>query len=54
MTAIEALAGRTELAAGKISRGHNVKLGYLSQHAEELGELAAAVDARLASEGGEA
>jgi ATP-binding cassette subfamily F protein 3 len=35
-TLIEALAGRTPLAAGKISRGHNVKLGYLSQHAEEL------------------
>jgi ATP-binding cassette subfamily F protein 3 len=35
-TLIEALAGRTEPAAGKISRGHNVKLGYLSQHAEEL------------------
>ncbi len=35
-TLIEALSGRTELAAGKISRGHNVKLGYLSQHADEL------------------
>jgi ATP-binding cassette, subfamily F, member 3 len=35
-TLIEALAGRTEPAAGKVSRGHNVKLGYLSQHAEEL------------------
>jgi ATP-binding cassette subfamily F protein 3 len=36
-TLIETLAGRTQPAAGKISRGHNVKLGYLSQHAEELG-----------------
>jgi ATP-binding cassette, subfamily F, member 3 len=35
-TLIETLAGRTEPAAGRISRGHNVKLGYLSQHAEEL------------------
>jgi ATP-binding cassette subfamily F protein 3 len=35
-TLIETLAGRTEPAAGKISRGHNVKLGYLSQHADEL------------------
>jgi ATP-binding cassette subfamily F protein 3 len=35
-TLIETLAGRTEPAAGKISRGHNVKLGYLSQHAEGL------------------
>jgi len=32
-TLIETLAGRTQPAAGKISRGHNVKLGYLSQHA---------------------
>src|SRR4051812_7556675 len=35
-TLIETLAGRTQPAAGKISRGHNVKLGYLSQHADEL------------------
>jgi ATP-binding cassette subfamily F protein 3 len=36
-TLIETLAGRRELAGGKLSQGHNVKLGYLSQHAEELG-----------------
>lgn len=36
-TLIEALAGRRELAAGHVRRGHNVKLGYLSQHADELG-----------------
>jgi ATP-binding cassette, subfamily F, member 3 len=36
-TLIEALAGRRELAAGRLSTGHNVKLGYLSQHGEELG-----------------
>jgi ATP-binding cassette subfamily F protein 3 len=36
-TLIETLAGKRELAAGKLSQGHNVKLGYLSQHAEELG-----------------
>ncbi|HEV2753714.1 MAG TPA: ABC-F family ATP-binding cassette domain-containing protein [Solirubrobacteraceae bacterium] len=35
-TLIETLAGRRELAAGKLRRGHNVQLGYLSQHAEEL------------------
>jgi ATP-binding cassette subfamily F protein 3 len=35
-TLIETLAGRRELAGGKLRRGHNVKLGYLSQHAEEL------------------
>ncbi|MCW3069913.1 MAG: transporter related protein [Solirubrobacterales bacterium] len=36
-TLIETLAGRRELAGGKLSVGHNVKVGYLSQHAEELG-----------------
>ena len=36
-TLIETLAGRRELAAGKLSTGHNVKVGYLSQHADELG-----------------
>ncbi|HMD58123.1 MAG TPA: ABC-F family ATP-binding cassette domain-containing protein [Solirubrobacteraceae bacterium] len=36
-TLIDALAGRRPLAAGKLSTGHNVRIGYLSQHAEELG-----------------
>jgi ATP-binding cassette subfamily F protein 3 len=45
-TLIEALAGVRELGAasdgallveGKLSTGHNVKLGFLSQHADELG-----------------
>jgi ATP-binding cassette, subfamily F, member 3 len=36
-TLIETLAGRRELAAGRLSTGHNVKIGYLSQHADELG-----------------
>src|SRR5205085_386217 len=35
-TLIETLAGRRELEAGKLRTGHNVKVGYLSQHAEEL------------------
>ena len=35
-TLIETLAGQRELPAGKLLTGHNVKLGYLSQHAEEL------------------
>src|SRR5436190_1619933 len=35
-TLIEALAGRKPLTHGKIRTGHNVKLGYLSQHADEL------------------
>ena len=33
-TLVETLAGNRELDAGKLRRGHNVKLGYLSQHAE--------------------
>jgi ATP-binding cassette subfamily F protein 3 len=36
-TLLDALAGASELASGRVRRGHNVKLGYLSQHAEELG-----------------
>jgi ATP-binding cassette subfamily F protein 3 len=33
-TLIETLAGQTEPAAGSVRRGHNVKVGYLSQHAD--------------------
>jgi ATP-binding cassette subfamily F protein 3 len=36
-TLIETLAGARRLAAGRLSTGHNVKVGYLSQHADELG-----------------
>jgi len=36
-TLIETLSGRRELAQGKLRTGHNVKVGYLSQHADELG-----------------
>jgi ATP-binding cassette subfamily F protein 3 len=35
-TLIETLAGQRELPEGKLRTGHNVKVGYLSQHAEEL------------------
>jgi ATP-binding cassette subfamily F protein 3 len=35
-TLIETIAGRRELNGGKLRMGHNVKLGYLSQHADEL------------------
>jgi ATP-binding cassette subfamily F protein 3 len=35
-TLIETLAGRRELGGGKLSTGHNVKIGYLSQHADEI------------------
>jgi ATP-binding cassette subfamily F protein 3 len=36
-TLIETLAERRALAGGRLSRGHNVQVGYLSQHADELG-----------------
>ena len=36
-TLIDTLAGARELEKGKLRRGHNVVIGYLSQHAEELG-----------------
>ena len=35
-TLIDALVGRRPFDAGKLRTGHNVKVGYLSQHAEEL------------------
>ena len=35
-TLIETLAGVRELPAGKLLTGHNVQLGFLSQHADEL------------------
>jgi ATP-binding cassette subfamily F protein 3 len=33
-TLVETLTGNRELPEGKLRRGHNVKLGYLSQHTE--------------------
>ena len=44
-TLIDALAGRRELDGGKLRRGHNVQLGYLSQHAEELGTAGTVLEA---------
>jgi len=35
-TLINALAGRRPLDGGRLKSGHNVKVGYLSQHGEEL------------------
>jgi ATP-binding cassette, subfamily F, member 3 len=35
-TLIEALAGRRQLDGGRLRSGHNVRVGYLSQHGEEL------------------
>jgi ATP-binding cassette subfamily F protein 3 len=44
-TLIRALAGERELDAGKLRRGHNVKLGLLSQHAEEMGSTGTVLEA---------
>src|SRR4051794_31532504 len=44
-TLISALIGARELDAGKLRRGHNVKLGVLSQHAEELDSTATVLEA---------
>jgi ATP-binding cassette, subfamily F, member 3 len=38
-TLVETLVGSHALAAGKLRRGHNVVLGYLSQHSDELNAL---------------
>jgi ATP-binding cassette subfamily F protein 3 len=37
-TLIQTLAGEREPAAGRLARGHNVTVGVLSQHAEDLGD----------------
>ena len=37
-TLIDTLAGVRPLAAGKLRTGHNVKIGHLSQHADDLGK----------------
>src|SRR4051795_10290297 len=44
-TLIETLAGRRELEKGKLRRGHNAEIGYLSQHAEELGPAGTVLEA---------
>ena len=44
-TLIDTLAGRRELEKGKLRRGHNAELGYLSQHAEELGSTGTVLEA---------
>jgi ATP-binding cassette subfamily F protein 3 len=44
-TLIDTLAGRRELERGKLRRGHNAELGYLSQHAEELGSQGTVLEA---------
>jgi ATP-binding cassette subfamily F protein 3 len=44
-TLIETLAGRREPAAGSVRTGHNVKIGYLSQHAESAAGEGTVLDA---------
>jgi ATP-binding cassette, subfamily F, member 3 len=44
-TLLRVLAGEKELDGGKIRRGHNVTLGFLSQHSEELQETGSVIEA---------
>src|SRR5829696_3473303 len=44
-TLIETLAGHQPLPRGKLKRGHNAVIGYLSQHAEELGSQGSVLEA---------
>src|SRR4051794_38869008 len=44
-TLIDTLAGVRDLEKGKLRRGHNVVIGYLSQHAEELGSQGSVLEA---------
>jgi ATP-binding cassette, subfamily F, member 3 len=44
-TLIEALAGRRPLDGGRLRTGHNVNVGYLSQHTQELGSTGTALAA---------
>ena len=50
-TLLETLMGRRELSRGKLRRGHDVKIGYLSQHGDELYDGRTAVE-ELARTGG--
>jgi ATP-binding cassette subfamily F protein 3 len=44
-TLIETLAGQRESASGSVRSGHNVKIGYLSQHAESAAGEGTVLDA---------
>ena len=44
-TLLHTLAGERPLARGKLRRGHNVEVGFLSQHAEELSEAGSVLEA---------
>jgi ATP-binding cassette, subfamily F, member 3 len=44
-TLVQTLAGEREPASGSVRRGHNVKLGYLSQHADTAAGVGTVLDA---------
>src|SRR4051794_38363922 len=44
-TLLRVLSGERDLDAGKLRRGHNVKIGLLSQHSEELWETGSVLEA---------
>jgi ATP-binding cassette subfamily F protein 3 len=44
-TLIETLAGRLPLVHGRVRVGHNVNIGYLSQHTDELGSTGTVLEA---------
>jgi ATP-binding cassette, subfamily F, member 3 len=44
-TLIDVLAGRRELEHGRLRTGHNVVIGFLSQHAEELASTGTVLEA---------
>jgi ATP-binding cassette subfamily F protein 3 len=44
-TLIEAIAGRRPFDRGRLKTGHNVNIGYLSQHTQELGSTGTALEA---------
>src|SRR3954471_5184477 len=50
-TLIDTLSGKRELERGKLRRGHNVNIGYLSQHAEELGSQGSVLEAAQRASG---
>jgi ATP-binding cassette, subfamily F, member 3 len=50
-TLIETLAGQREPAAGSVRTGHNVKIGYLSQHAETAAGTGTVLDAAMRETG---
>ena len=44
-TLVEAIAGTRALDGGRLRTGHNVNIGYLSQHASELGSTGTVLEA---------